>query len=221
MTKEELRALYIADLSKEVCYDGKKKRPRVRKPSQYARIPEVVPDLTPQYANHWVWSDTHFGHKNIINYCNRPFEDLDDMSQKLIDNHNKFVGDDDMVIWVGDVAFMGAERTNEILAQLKGDRILIVGNHDMNKGKVKKMDFKEVHLLYALPGLYPPLVFTHFPMENCPPGFINVHGHIHNSYDTNSLQHINVSVEVIEYTPMHWQRLMEIAFSRWESQEQV
>jgi calcineurin-like phosphoesterase family protein len=219
MSTEELRELYLADLRKEVCYDGKDTRPRVRKVSQYENIPVTVPDHTPQYENIFVWSDTHFGHKNIIKYCDRPFWDLDDMSQKLIDNHNNVVGDDDLVIWVGDVAFMNDDRANEILSYLKGDRILIIGNHDMDRGKVKNLDFKEKHLIYALPGLHPPMVFTHYPLENCPPDWINVHGHIHNNHDTNSLQHINVSVEVIDYTPMHWHRLVEIARTRWDSME--
>jgi len=219
---EHLRQLYIDDLKKLVSYDGgKTKRPRVRKVSHYEQIPLMEADHTPQYENIWVWSDTHFGHKNIIKYCNRPFCDLDDMSQQLITNHNETVGDDDLVIWVGDVAFMGDQRANEILANLNGDRILIIGNHDINKGKVKNLHFKEKHLIYALPGLSPPLVFTHFPFETCPADWINVHGHIHNAYDTNSLRHINVSVEVIEYKPMHWHRLIEIARTRWESMEHV
>lgn len=219
MNYEQLRELYLADLRKEVCYDGKKKRARVSRPSQYEKIPTAKPDSLIAYDNIWVWSDTHFGHKNIIKYCDRPFCDLDDMSQKMIDNHNSVVGKDDVVIWVGDVAFMGDARANEILSNLNGERILVIGNHDMHKGKVKKLDFKEKHLLYAWYGLVD-IVFTHFPFENCPKDWINVHGHIHNSYEPDSLQHINVSVEVIDYTPMHWRRLMEMAGTRLMSMEQ-
>lgn len=213
-----MRQLYLADLRKEVCYDGKNKRARVRKPSQYEHVPVVEPDRTQMYENVWTWSDTHFGHKNIIKYCDRPFYDLDDMSQQLIDNYNQCVGDNDLVIWVGDVAFMGDNRANEILSQLNGERILIIGNHDFRRGRVRNLDFKEKHLLYAIHGL-PPIVFTHYPFENCPHDWINVHGHIHNTYDTNSLQHINVSVEVIGYKPIHWHDIVEIARTRWESME--
>lgn len=215
--RAEMRELYLADLRKLVNYGGTT-RPRVRKVSQYERIPLMEQDFTPKYENIWVWSDTHFGHKNIIKYCDRPFDDLDEMSQRLIDNHNEVVGDDDLVIWVGDVAFMGDQRANGILHQLKGERILIIGNHDINKGKVRNLDFKEKHLIYTVGGM-PDMVFTHYPFETCPAGWINVHGHIHNSYEMNSLQHINVSVEVLDYKPMHWHRLVEIARTRWESME--
>jgi calcineurin-like phosphoesterase family protein len=220
MTEVELlREMYLEDLKKLISFDGgKTHRPRVRRVSNYERIPTIPASSIDHYENIWVWSDTHFGHKNIIKYCDRPFCDLDDMSQQMINNHNDVVGDNDLVIWVGDVAFMGDDRANEILANLKGDRILIIGNHDINKGKVKNLNFKEKHLIYVIDGA-PPIVFTHFPFENCPGDWINVHGHIHNSYDTNSLQHINVSVEAIDYRPVHWDDITRMAKTRWDSMD--
>jgi calcineurin-like phosphoesterase family protein len=218
MMTEQLREMYLNDLRKEVCYDGKNWRPRVRNVKLYERIPATVPDFSTRYENVWIWSDTHFGHKNIIGYCDRPFCDVDEMTQSLIDNHNEVVGDDDLVIWVGDVAFMSDTKANEILDNLKGERVLIVGNHDINKGNVRNLNFKEKHLLYCVDSPVP-TVFTHFPFETCPPGWINVHGHIHNAYGMNSVQHINVSVEVIGYKPIHWEEISRMAKTRWESME--
>ena len=49
--------------------------------------------------------DTHFSHRNVINYCNRPFETAAEMNEKLIENWNKVVTKSDIVYHVGDVAF--------------------------------------------------------------------------------------------------------------------
>ena len=54
-------------------------------------------------------SDTHFFHKNIIKDCDRPFADVDEMNQFMIDRWNEAVGPDDIVIHVGvECVFPGA-----------------------------------------------------------------------------------------------------------------
>lgn len=223
---EKLRLLYLDDLRREVSYGGKV-RPRARRvDTVWAKIrsaTELDPINIDNYNDIWVWSDIHFGHGNIIKYCDRPFASADEMNETMIANHNSVVKPEDLVIWVGDVSFMREEPTNEILKQLNGDRILIIGNHDIdNKRKrLKVLDFNEHHLLYTIDDPTTPLLFTHYTMENTPLPWINIHGHVHNNpYDVqDSLQHINVSVEVLGYTPMHLNRLKEMAKTRLTSME--
>ena len=75
-------------------------------------------------------SDTHFGHGNIIEFCNRPFKNAEEMDYKLIENWNKKVPHDGTVYHLGDFAWGGYEFWKKIRNQLNGNIILIKGNHD-------------------------------------------------------------------------------------------
>lgn len=90
-------------------------------------------------------SDTHFGHKNIIEYCQRPFKTVDEMNQVLIDNWNAVVKPEDTIYHLGDVAFLKQEAAYKIIQQLNGNKILIRGNHDKGAGAMNAMGFPEVH----------------------------------------------------------------------------
>lgn len=72
-------------------------------------------------------SDTHFGHTNIIKYCNRPFSTVAQMDRTCIDNWNARVGEDDTVYFLGDFCFRKAP---EYQAELNGNIVFIKGSHD-------------------------------------------------------------------------------------------
>lgn len=75
-------------------------------------------------------SDTHFGHKNIIKYSNRPFADFEEMDWKIVDNWNNTVGPTDVVYHLGDTALGDSSRWDNIFKSLNGYKVLVVGNHD-------------------------------------------------------------------------------------------
>ena len=78
----------------------------------------------------YLTSDTHFGHKNIIKYCERPFKDVDHMNAEIVKRFKEVLTDDDVLLHLGDVV-MGDRAVNlALLKQVPGKKILFPGNHD-------------------------------------------------------------------------------------------
>lgn len=220
--KKWLRGLYLEDLTKMVVYNSNP-RPRVRHPQNWHRLNKDVEflaegieqpaDLTGKKV--WVWTDQHFFHKNIIGFCDRPFDDVNHMTEIMIANYNEYVGMDDVCIWGGDVGFGNDDQINEVLQRCNGYKILVIGNHDLNKGKVRKLNFDEIHLVYLLENI----LFTHYPMDNIPWPWFNVHGHLHAypKHDTGHLLHYNANCEIHGYRPIEFEEIKRIAKTRVEA----
>ena len=86
-------------------------------------------------GNIFFTSDHHFCHENIIRFCNRPFDTVEQMNQELVRLWNETVPPDGIVFHLGDFCFGGAASWNHILDCLNGKIYLILGNHDMKNIK--------------------------------------------------------------------------------------
>jgi len=75
-------------------------------------------------------SDHHFGHENIIKYCNRPFSNAREMNKVMIKRWNEKVKPKDSVYHLGDFGITYKENLKTILDQLNGKIYLIAGNHE-------------------------------------------------------------------------------------------
>lgn len=75
-------------------------------------------------------SDTHFGHKNIIKYCDRPFKDTDHMDEEIIARWNETVAPDDIVYHLGDIALGDISKSLPKVGRLNGFKYGVIGNHD-------------------------------------------------------------------------------------------
>ena len=209
MNCEELTEYYIQDLKSHVSFNGGSTyQPKVRYPQNWVRLQETISTATmvPNNTDVWLWSDLHFFHKNVIKYSKRPFADQFEMNNTLIKNYNSLVKPDDISIWVGDVGFGSDTENNQLLDKCNGYKVLVVGNHDLNKGKLRHLKFNEIHVVYKFQYGNKELVFTHYPLESVPDGYINIHGHVHSTGDLNrselSDSHINVNCEFHNYHPI-------------------
>jgi calcineurin-like phosphoesterase family protein len=211
LTQERLRTLYLDDLKQLVSYE-EKKFPKVKNYNAWKKIPSILKETTTQKQINpfgdndvWCWSDLHFNHANIIKYSTRPFPDKETMNQCLIDNYCKVVKPQDICIFGGDIGFMKEEAINNILDQLPGYKILVLGNHDLHRdGTPYDLHFDQIDicLFVELNISKVQLLFTHYPLDNVPENSYNIHGHTHR-HNMPGNKHFNISVEQINYTPIN------------------
>lgn len=150
----------------------------------------------------WFISDHHFNHDKIIEYCNRPFANVEEMNNYMIKQWNDVVGKNDIVYHLGDFALQSDKETVvNLINHLNGNIVLILGNHD-RRGKQWFLDCGFV-------AVYRKLEVDNYILSHRPQildklnGRINIHGHIHN-YDKglDKEKYINVSCEVVDYKPI-------------------
>jgi calcineurin-like phosphoesterase family protein len=90
----------------------------------------------------WFTSDIHFGHDNVIDFCNRPFANKEEMKDKIIENFNRVVKPDDLLVFVGDIFFYHTkQQMQETLDRVNGRKILIRGNHDQKPRQMMNAGF--------------------------------------------------------------------------------
>lgn len=129
-------------------------------------------------------SDTHFSHKNVIEFCNRPFSSITEMNEKIIENWNSVVTNDSLVFHLGDFAF--SSNWHQFLDKLNGNVCLILGNHDIRDWRnslegLFTAVFREFDLM--IDGQK--IILSHYPLfcwQGCnkTAGAVwNLHGHIH------------------------------------------
>lgn len=135
-------------------------------------------------------SDTHFGHGNIIKFCNRPFSSVEEMDETIISRWNATIGKHDLVYHLGDFSFHGGvDKTKDIISRLNGHKFLILGNHDkriegnkmLRSMFVRVVDYLEIHDILPT-GEKKKLVLMHFPIlswHGARKGSWMLHGHCH------------------------------------------
>lgn len=161
----------------------------------------------------WFTSDTHFGHENIIKYCDRPFKDVIEMNQVMYDNWNAIVAPEDEIYHLGDLAlFKKDSPLIELLSGLQGHKHLLLGNHD----KYSRTMFRKAGFIDIIhtPIAYHKFLLSHAPKpvtsHNCR---ANIHGHIHNGREVFMVGgkniYYNVSVECHNYSPVNFVNIIK------------
>lgn len=169
----------------------------------------------------WWTSDTHFFHANVIKYCNRPYDSIEDMHEGLISNWNSVVSPKDRVDVLGDFTFANSANEEEnlnIFNRLNGEKHLTRGNHCGKRCLDLPWESIEWYRSEHVEGRR--VVMCHFPIEdwhNMKHGTIHLHGHMHGarvSHDGTVLKAIknrlDVSSDAHNLTPINFNRILEI-----------
>lgn len=181
-------------------------------------------------------SDTHFFHNNIIRFCNRPFKDVNEMNDKLVENWNSVVGEKDIVFHLGDFCWGGAGNWTDILDRLNGKIYLILGNHDiknLENSIVKRFTYVTNQMQIRVGERH--IYLNHYPFL-CYGGayrdVIQLFGHVHSGTnnkigkDEERLKYLfplqyDVGVDNNDYTPISYKKVMEIIEKQKENSKIV
>ena len=152
----------------------------------------------------YVISDTHFGHANIIKYCDRPFSSVQEMDRVLIDNWNSVVRPEDTVWHLGDFGLGDFGYLADVCSELNGHIILIQGNHDRAPAKMLDLGIDEVYQVWKGTLLEKRVYFSHRPNYDLKGPVLHLYGHVHNNPLGRKTppRSYNVSVENIDYRPI-------------------
>ena len=151
-------------------------------------------------------ADQHFYHENIIEYCNRQFQDVEEMTEKIISNYNEVVGKSDHVIHAGDFAFINNKiEVQKIINRLNGNKIFLKGCHD------KWMPNNNPHI-WRKTIEKQPIVVCHYNMRTWPRshyGSWQLFAHSHGTLDPVGKQH-DVGVDNNDFYPVSFDEIDEI-----------
>lgn len=171
-------------------------------------------------------SDTHFGHSNIIKYCQRPFNSAEHMDEVLISNWNEVVSPQDIVFHLGDFCFGSDKEWIKILQRLNGTKYLILGNHDLkkiaNSSQIQDY-FADINMQMRVVVDKQKILLNHYPFLCFEGGYQNVwqlFGHVHSSkhstgLDKERLVHLfptqyDVGVDNNNYRPVSFAQVSQI-----------
>lgn len=130
-------------------------------------------------------SDTHFGHKNIQKYCDRPEDWEDKIIKNWAEKSHLYPKDEVTTIHLGDFIFGSNEDGAEILSKVNGQKILIRGNHD----RKSSTDYMHLGFDIVLQTMQMAnILFSHYPVDIVLASKalgrkldLNIHGHFHNN----------------------------------------
>jgi len=152
-------------------------------------------------------SDEHLGHANIIKYCNRPFNSVQEMDAHLIQCHNRVVSKGDTVVHAGDFTLIKDFRKikRNYIDKLNGNHIFLKGSHDYWLENDHLVIFQKTIKSQFL-------VVCHYAMKTWHRSHYNswqLHGHSHGTLKSEGKQ-LDIGVDNNNYYPFSFDDILII-----------
>jgi len=168
-------------------------------------------------------ADPHFDHARIIALCNRPFNDVVEMQETIVERWNAKVTDKDDVYILGDFCF-GVTASLEFIGKLNGTKHFITGNHD-DKAMKKLISLKNDTVkgsplnrcifhgdLKSIKDNNTKVVLCHYPIFEWHGSFrgaIHLHGHCHGNIGKSFKKDAwDVGVDVWNFEPVTLEEIL-------------
>jgi len=161
---------------------------------------KIEKDINGKLPEVWIFSDPHYNHNNICRGTTnwrtidgeipeeqtRDFTTIEKMNESILNGINWNVGQDDILICLGDWSFGGFEYIEEFRNRIVCKNVhLVLGNHDhhieRNKGNIQKL-FTSVSHYETLVINKKTFRLFHYPIQSwngMNEGDIHLHGHVH------------------------------------------
>lgn len=126
----------------------------------------------------------------------------------IISNWNSIVGKKDTVFHLGDAVY--DMNDVDLLSQLNGKKILIIGNYDEKNLDILEKYFMEIHINLILDNVKEigSICLNHYP-EKAPTNFFNIVGHIHSLWKVQKNM-INVGCDAWNMKPISIDKIIYI-----------
>lgn len=160
-------------------------------------------------SNIWFTADTHFGHSNIIRYCNRPFSSHEEMDEELLRRFNEVIRPGDILYHLGDVSWSTYD-LSKFFDRLKTKEVhLIYGNHDTKA--TKHQNIRSYNDIKTLNKGGSHITMFHYPMRTWSTrghGGFQLYGHVHGKMDGIGRQ-MDVGVDTNNFYPYELTQIQE------------
>jgi len=164
---------------------------------------------------YWFTSDEHYAHQNIIKYCNRPFKDIYEMDETIINNFNRVVKKSDITIHAGDFTLLKDKKIiyEKYINRLNGKHIFLKGSHDYwipQKGSIQRWE-KNINGYY--------IVVDHYAYRVWPRSHYNsfmLYGHSHGNLEPVGKQW-DLSVDNNNFFPLSEIQIIDIMKTRQDN----